>query len=48
MNAKLVVTKSIYRGTKVTINGVTKNVESENYNVTFVKKGADVISYPNV
>ncbi len=47
-NAKLVVSKSIYRGTKITINGVTKNVESENYNVTYAKKGADVISYPNV
>lgn len=46
--AKLVVTKSIYRGTKVTINGVTKNIESENYNVTYVKKGAELISYPNV
>ncbi len=47
-DARLVVTKSIYRGTKVTINGVTKNIESENYNVTYAKKGADVVSYPNV
>lgn len=46
--ARLVVTKSIYRGTKVTINGATKNIESENYNVTYTKKGAEVISYLNV
>ena len=47
-NARLVVNKSIYRGTKITINGVTKNIESENYNLTYCKRGADVVSYPNV
>lgn len=48
VNAKLIVNKSIYRGTKITINGVTKNIESENYNLTYCKRGADIISYPNV
>lgn len=48
MNARLVVNKSIYRGIKITINGATKNIESENYNLTYCKRGADVISYPNV
>lgn len=47
-NARLVVNKSIYRGTKITINGATKNIDSENYNITYCKRGVDVISYPNV
>lgn len=47
-NARLVVNKSIYRGTKITINGAVKNIESENYNLTYCKRGADVVSYPNV
>lgn len=48
VNARLVVSKSIYRGTRITINGVTKNIESENYNLTYCKRGADIISYPNI
>ena len=48
LNAKLVVNKSIYRGIKITINGATKSIESENYNLTYCKKEGDIYSYPNI
>lgn len=47
-NARLVVHKSIYRGTKLSINGDIKMIESENYNVTYQKKGAEIEFYPNI
>ena len=47
-DAKLVVNKSIYRGIKVTINGATKSIESENYNLTYCKREGEISSYPNI
>lgn len=47
-NAKLVVNKSIYRGTKITINGVSKIIESENYNVTYYLENQEITFKPNI
>lgn len=47
-NAKLVVHKSIYRGTKITINGTVKLIESENYNVTYSEKMGEIVSTQNI
>ncbi len=47
-NARLVIRKSIYRGTKLTINGVQRMIESENYNVTYCRRGAEIEFYANV
>lgn len=47
-NAKLVVEKSIYRGSKLTINGIQRMIESENYNVTYCRRGGEVEFYANV
>lgn len=47
-DARLVVEKSIYRGSKLTINGVQRMIESENYNVTYVRRGGEVEFYANV
>lgn len=47
-NAKLVVQKSIYRGCKLTINGIQRMVESENYNVTYCRRGGEVEFYANI
>lgn len=46
--AKVVVSKSIFRGTTLVINGERKHIESENYNVTYCKKNGEIISYPNI
>ncbi|MEG1741588.1 MAG: FapA family protein [Acetivibrio sp.] len=46
--ARLVVLKSIYRGSKVSINGVTKMMESENYNVTYFKKANEIEFKANI
>lgn len=46
--AKLVVQKSIYRGIKLTINGVQKMIESQNYNVTYCRRGGEIEFYANV
>lgn len=46
--AKLKVNKSIYRGAKITINGVSRIIESENYNVTYYKDGAEISFKPNI
>ena len=47
-NAKLVVQKSIYRGSKLVINGVQRMIEMENYNVTYCRKGGDIEFYANI
>lgn len=47
-SARLVVRKSIYRGSKITINGVQRIIESENYNVTYCRRGGDIEFYANV
>lgn len=47
-NARLVVEKSIYRGTKLTINGVQQIIESENYHVTYCRRGGELEFYANV
>lgn len=46
-NAKLVVNKSIYRGAKLSINGITKLIEYENYNVTYVAQKGEIVSKQN-
>lgn len=46
--AKIVVAKSIYRGTVIIINGEKKHIDSENYNITYCKKNGEIISYPNI
>lgn len=46
--AKLVVNKSIYRGTKIVINRVQRVIESENYNVTYVKENGDITFRQNI
>lgn len=46
--AKVVVSKSIFRGTTLVINGERKHIGSENYNVTYCKKNGEIISYPNI
>lgn len=46
--ARLVVHKSIYRGTKITINGTVKLIESENYNVTYSEKMGEIVSIQNI
>lgn len=47
-NARLVIEKSIYRGSKLTINGVQRMIESENYHVTYCRKGGEIEFYANV
>lgn len=47
-NAKLIVQKSIYRGSKLTINGIQRMIESENYNVTYCRRGGEVEFYANI
>ncbi|MFW5629966.1 MAG: DUF342 domain-containing protein [Acetivibrio ethanolgignens] len=47
-NAKLVVQKSIYRGSKLTINGIHRMIESENYNVTYCRRGGEIEFYANI
>lgn len=46
--AKIVVSKSIYRGAVIIINGEKKHIDSENYNITYCKKNGEIISYPNI
>lgn len=46
--AKLVVQKSIYRGTKLNINGCTKLIESENYNVTYYENQGEIVFKQNI
>lgn len=46
--ARLVVRKSIYRGTKLVINGIQRMIESENYNVTYCRRGGEIEFYANV
>lgn len=47
-DARLTVQKSIYRGSKLIINGVQRMIESENYNVTYCRRGGEVEFYSNV
>lgn len=46
--ARLIVRKSIYRGAKVVINRVQRVIESENYNVTYVKENGEITFKPNI
>ena len=46
--AKLIVRKSIYRGTKININGSMKLIESENYNVTYYEKQGEINFKQNI
>ena len=41
-NAKIVVTKSIYPGARLTINGILEKIKTENYNVTYQKQGVEI------
>lgn len=47
VGAKLIVRKSIYRGTKIDINGVQKIIESENYNVYYQKEENEMVCKQN-
>lgn len=47
-NAKIIVLKSIYPGTSLTINGVTERIKTENYNSTYQKKGYEISFVSNI
>lgn len=47
-NAKIIVLKTIYPGTYITINGITERIKTENYNSTYQKKGFDIGFVPNI
>ncbi len=46
-DAKIIVSKNIYRGAKITINGVTKILETDNYNVFYVKEDGEIACKQN-
>lgn len=47
-NAKIIVLKSIYPGTSLTINGATERIRTENYNSTYQKKGYEISFTSNI
>lgn len=47
-NARVIVLKSIYPGTRLIINGVTENIKTENYNSTYQRKGVEIGFTPNI
>lgn len=46
--AKIIVSRSIYPRTTLTINGETKNIRTENYNVTYRRKDGEISFVPNI
>ena len=47
-NAKIIVLKSIYPGTQLTINGIVEKIQTENYNVTYQKQGLEIGFVANI
>lgn len=47
-NAKIIVLKSIYPGTRLTINGIVEKIQTENYNVTYQKQGLEIGFVANI
>lgn len=47
-NAKIIVLKSIYPGSKLMINGVAERIRTENYNVTYQKQGLEIGFIANI
>lgn len=47
-NAKIIVLKSVYPGTSLTINGITERIKTENYNSTYQKKGYEISFTSNI
>lgn len=47
-NPKIIVLKSIYPGTMITINGIKEKINSENYNVTYQKNGVEIEFTANI
>lgn len=47
-SSKIIVRKSIYSGVLISINGISNLLTSQNYNSTYVKKGAELTFIPNI
>lgn len=47
-NSKIIVRKTIYPGVLLTINGVSDLLTTQNYNSTYIKKGAELTFIPNL
>lgn len=47
-NARIIVLKSIYPGVTLKVNGCTRRIVSENYNVTYQKQGTEIEVISNI
>lgn len=47
-DSKITINKSIYAGVQMSINGVQQCLKTENYNVTYRKKGVDIEFIQNI
>ena len=47
-NPKVIVYRSIYPNTYLTINGVHEHIRTENYNITYIRSGLELSFRPNI